>query len=85
MKLSEWIDKRVKGKACEVYHPVHHTRQCTGCKPRGEAYAYLAEATGISDETIANVDRGMRLKTYDRAKAIEAATKGLVTVQELCE
>ena len=29
--------------------------------------------------------RGMRLKNYDRAKAISDATEGAVSIQELCE
>jgi transcriptional regulator with XRE-family HTH domain len=52
---------------------------------RHAAYAELAEKSGISVQTIANIDRGMRLNTYSRAKAISDATKGAVTVEELCE
>lgn len=48
-------------------------------------YQWLADATGVSAQTISNVDRGMRLKTYARAKAISDATGGIVTVKELCE
>lgn len=45
----------------------------------------LASASGVSLVTIANVDNGMRLKNYDKAKALSDATKGSVTTEELCE
>jgi len=46
----------------------------------------LAKAgTPISLNTIANVDRGMKLNTYDKAKALSDLTGGAVSVAELCE
>jgi hypothetical protein len=72
MKLGEWLDKFGPEKS-----------RWAVCK---ELSAYL-ETTGtpITAQTIANVARGYRLQSYDRAKALSDATKGEVTVAELCE
>lgn len=70
MKLADWITLRVVA---------------TTGGTRSAVYVELSKESGVSTQTIANVDRGMRLKTYDRAKALSDATDGAVTVAELCE
>ena len=52
---------------------------------RGEVYDRLAKESGVSAQTVGNIDRGMRLNTYNRAKALSDATGGKVTIRELCE
>lgn len=69
MKLSEWIDKR--------------TAKSGGT--RTAVREELAAASGVSVVTVNHVDNGMRLKNYEKAKALSDATKGAVTPEELCE
>jgi len=52
---------------------------------RGEVYDRLAKESGVSAQTVGNIDRGMRLNTYNRAKALSDAIGGKVTIRELCE
>lgn len=74
MTLTEWIDKRVAKFAC-TRHSLYQNMVDN-----------LAKAgTPISLNTIANVDRGMKLNTYDKAKALSDLTGGAVSVAELCE
>lgn len=76
MKLEQWIKEQIESKSA------------TGKK---DAYKRLAatirEAGGetVSVLTIENVAGGLRIKKYDKAKAIELATGGAVTIAELCE
>lgn len=71
MTLKEWIDSRGVSRA--------------------QAYLELAEATcepgrmPVSTHTIGAVDRGMKLRSYDRAKSLSEATGGAVSIKELCE
>lgn len=53
--------------------------------PRALSLEELAEKSGVSYTTLKNVRRGMKLKLYNVAKAIQSATGGKVTVAELCE
>jgi hypothetical protein len=69
MRLNEWIDERLAKTKTS----------------RWDVCQELAEKSGVTAQTIANIDRGMRLNTYRRAKALSDATRGAVSVAELCE
>jgi len=72
--LTEWIDKRIAKFACTRH--VMHQNMCDQLAKAG---------TPISLNTIAAVDRGMKLSMYDKAKALSDLTGGAVSVAELCE
>ncbi len=44
----------------------------------------LAVKSGVSLVTVSHCDNGMRLKNWEKAKALSDATKGAVTPEELC-
>lgn len=44
----------------------------------------LAKESGVSLLTLQNVERGGKIKLYDKALAISKATDGKVKVEELC-
>lgn len=70
MNLHDWIDKQIsEGKA----------------RTRHEAIEGLRAKTGdlVSISLLSQIDRGMKLKTVDRAKAIEKATDGEILVGDL--
>ena len=76
MKLGAWIQKEItEGRA-------------SGLK---DAYRQLSEqiekkgGETVSAQTIENAAGGMLLKKYGKAKAISEATKGAVSISELCE
>jgi hypothetical protein len=71
--LSEWIDKKVTDKTTRT-----DVRQILSSR-------MASKGCYLSEHTIANVDRGMRLNRYDLAKALSDITDGEVTVAELCE
>jgi len=72
--LTEWIDKRIAKFSCTRH--VMHQNMCDQLAKAG---------TPISLNTIAAVDRGMKLSMYDKAKALSDLTGGAVSVAELCE
>jgi hypothetical protein len=45
----------------------------------------LAKTSGVSLLTLQSVEKGATLRLYDKAKAISQATKGVVSVDELCD
>jgi DNA-binding transcriptional regulator YdaS (Cro superfamily) len=45
----------------------------------------LAEESGVSFQTCSTAYRGAAMNRYDKAKAIQTATGGRVTIKELCE
>jgi len=45
----------------------------------------IAEASGVSYQTVRLAAAGMLVKQYDVAKAISDATGGVVDIAELCE
>lgn len=73
MTLTEWIDQQLDE---------HGSRKdfCRGLSEKLEA-----AGVPISWQTLTNIDRGMRLTSYARAKALSDLTGGDVTVAELCE
>jgi hypothetical protein len=73
MKLAEWIDGQV------TKHGSRHGVHCWMADRLAEL------GTPITRGTIYNVDRGMKLQHYDRAKALSDLTRGAVSVAELCE
>lgn len=50
-----------------------------------ETLARISEESEVSMVTLRHVMSGMKLKLYEKAKAISTATRGKVSVQELCE
>lgn len=64
---------------------VNQQMQTTGKTSRRAILEPLSVKAGVSFTTLSNVDRGARITRYDVAKAIEGATRGAVTVRELCE
>lgn len=72
MTLHDWIDHQITtGKA----------------RNRGDAIELLRASLPmpISAATLAAVDRGAKIRSYERAKSILEATDGMVTIPELCE
>lgn len=45
----------------------------------------LAANSGVSYGTLIHVEGGGRMQNYQKAKLVETATNGLVTIKELCE
>lgn len=45
----------------------------------------LAKKCSVSYPTLRLLERGGNISMYDKAKVISAATRGAVSVQELCE
>lgn len=58
---------------------------CRDGGTRTLVYRALARASGVHWQTIKDVDRGMRLSNYDKAKALSNATGGKVSIKELCD
>jgi len=50
-----------------------------------ETLQRISEESEVSMVTLRHVMSGMKLKLYDKAKAISDATRGKVSVAELCE
>lgn len=74
MKLKDWIDERIAsqgGTRAEVYSTLRAQLSSQG--------------TPISIQTLGNLDRGMKLASYTRAKALSDVTCGVVSIAELCE
>lgn len=69
MKLSEYIHKEMKKKNIN----------------KTEVLKRLAEKSKVSKLTLHNVSKGGCMTMYDKAKAVSEATRGAVTVKELCE
>jgi len=76
MKLDAWIAAEIaEGRA-------------SGKKDACKKLSAATKTTGgetVSALTIESAAGGMRIKKYPKAKAIQDATKGAVTVAELCE
>lgn len=76
MTFTEWVDAEIAAARCatrvQVYRMLGATMRTLG-------------VVVVSEATLGSVDRGAKLRSYTRAKAIEAATGGEVTAQELCE
>lgn len=45
----------------------------------------LAEKSGISYGTLVIVERGGKMDSYKKAKLVEQATDGKVTIRDLCD
>lgn len=45
----------------------------------------FAKRAGVSHVTVRNVLNGLSLASYPKAKGISEATKGLVTIADLCD
>lgn len=73
MTLTEWIDQHVEK---------HGSRKAV-CMDLAERLEQVG--TPITWQTLTNIDRGMRIVGYTRAKALSDLTEGAVTVAELCE
>jgi hypothetical protein len=69
MKLKDWIAQQAK------------QRQTS----KAQVIREVSAKSWVTETTVANVSRGMRLALYAKAKAISDATGGEVTVEELCE
>lgn len=50
-----------------------------------ETLQRISDDSGVSMVTLRHVMSGMKLKLYEKAKAVSDATRGKVSVAELCE
>lgn len=48
------------------------------------AMTRLARDSGVSEQTLRAVARGLRMNRFDKANAVSIATGGLVTLDDLC-
>lgn len=69
VRLSTWVTVRMAYLACT----------------RKDVIRALSKASGVSRNTLESVDRGMRMGNYAKAKEVQDATQGEVTIKDLCE
>lgn len=69
MKLSEWVAAKAKKTK----------------KTKTAILKELATVSGVSLLTLQIAERGAPLSRYPKAKSISEATKGAVTIEDLCE
>jgi hypothetical protein len=74
MKFSEWIDKETVNRRMNRTQIIRELSE-----------VLTAKGLHISIATLSTCDRGARIKSYWRAKALSDATGGAVSVPELCE
>jgi DNA-binding transcriptional regulator YdaS (Cro superfamily) len=60
-------------------------KKVSATRSRTSVRQELATISGVSFVTVTHVDSGMRLKSYEKAKALSDATGGKVSTEELCE
>ena len=73
-----------QGENMTLHEYVDQETERTGVSRR-KVLAVLAERSGVSLMTLGPVDRGAKMQNYPKAKAIEDATRGKVTIKDLCE
>lgn len=69
MRLTEWVKEETVRRAVT----------------RRKVLEDLALVSQVSLQTLLGCDRGMRLGSYLKAKAVSEATAGKVSLAELCE
>lgn len=69
MNFPDWVSERTKSEKVT----------------KTEVLRALGKKAGVSMLTLQHMATGGKLSRYDKAKAVETATEGLVTVKELCE
>ncbi len=50
-----------------------------------ETLQRIADESDVSMVTLRHILNGMKLRRYDKAQAVSKATRGKVTIEELCE
>ena len=73
MTFDQWLDAQVTAAKDRG----EHTTRRAMCKQ-------VADASGVSLQTLMPVASGMRMGLYEKARAISAATGWAVTIPELC-
>lgn len=79
MKLDKYVQKELKRRQRE--------QESDGDTKvfKTDILKELAKASKVSLLTLQNAERGGKISTYMKAKAISEATGGQVTVKDLCE
>lgn len=75
MKFSKYVEQELKKLNSKGEQKYTKTQYLTE----------FAERSGVSLLTLQNIDRGSKLVNYNKAKDVSKATKGAVTVKDLCE